>query len=143
MESLQLAQMLADLSSLNEAVSIYHQRSRRASLLLSGANISLAKEPPATSALLNATKTVDDAIEKVSSNKPQPQAAQHLRPAVPRTTSSASSPSGAFDRFGRHVLCSNPPSRPGSVAATAPGTPTQSRDVRAYPSPISPDRSRP
>ena len=85
MESLQLAQMLADLSSLNEAVSIYHQRSRRASLLLSGANISLAKEPPATSALLNATKTVDDAIEKVSSNKPQPQAAQHLRPAVSNT----------------------------------------------------------
>lgn len=142
MESLQLAQMLADLSSLNEAVSTASTKSRI--LLRPGANVAFEKDPPATSALLNATKTVDSAIEKVSSDKPQPQATQHLRPSVPRTTSSVSSPGGPLDRFGRHVFGSNPPSRPGSVAATAPGTPThsQSRDVRACPPPISPDRTR-
>ncbi|SPO00881.1 uncharacterized protein DNG_03629 [Cephalotrichum gorgonifer] len=96
MESLQLAQMLADLSSLNET------------------------EPPAASALLNATKSIDEAIEKVAGEKPQAQ--RLMRPDLGRTCSSVSTP-GPFDRLGKHVFGSQPPTRPSSVSATAPGTP--------------------
>ncbi|MBE3049706.1 hypothetical protein IMZ48_45860 [Candidatus Bathyarchaeota archaeon] len=132
MEGLQLAQMLADLSSLNEAVSPPRLLCAP-SLLRHRANLFATKEPPAASALLSATKTVNTAIEKVATNKPQPPPLQAHRPGLPRTSSSASSPGGPLDRLGRSVFGSQPSSRPGSVAATAPGTPTQTRDVRCTP----------
>ncbi|CAI4216461.1 unnamed protein product [Parascedosporium putredinis] len=108
MESLQLAQMLADLSSLN------------------------ATEPAAASSLLNASKAIDSAIENIESGKPQSQSQQHDRPGVRRAVSSISSTgsgTGRFDKFGRHVFGSQPPSRPSSVAATMPGTPTGPQDI--------------
>lgn len=92
------------------------------------------QEPAAASSLLNASKAIDSAIENIESGKPQSQSPQHDRPGVRRAVSSISSTgsgTGRFDKFGRHVLGSQPPSRPSSVAATMPGTPTGPQDVCA------------
>ncbi|PKS06609.1 hypothetical protein jhhlp_007358 [Lomentospora prolificans] len=112
MEGLQLAQMLADLSSLN------------------------ATEPAAASSLLNASNAVDAAIENIETGKgrveEQRQQQPPDRPGVRRAVSSMSSTtsgSGRFDKFGRRVLGSQPPSRSNSAAATAPGTPTGPQDI--------------
>ncbi|KEZ44433.1 hypothetical protein SAPIO_CDS3434 [Scedosporium apiospermum] len=106
METLQLAQMLADLSSLN------------------------ATEPPAASSLLNASKKIDTAIEKIEiEQKDQPK--QEGRPGMKRAASAISSTGtgGKFDKFNRHLLGSQSPSRPSSAAATCPATPIGPLDI--------------
>ncbi|KAM0332538.1 hypothetical protein ACHAQA_002821 [Verticillium albo-atrum] len=120
MESLQMAQMLADLSSLN------------------------ATEPNAAAALVTANK----AIQKVEQDQHSLAAPRrpsddlrraHSAQSLPRTNTGTSSPGGAagsgassgparHDKFGRRILMSPPLTRTNSAQGSIPGTPRRDSD---------------
>ncbi|KAL2756289.1 hypothetical protein ACRALDRAFT_1081792 [Sodiomyces alcalophilus JCM 7366] len=116
METLQLAQMLADLSSLN------------------------ATEPDASAALMTANKTIEK-TERQQHHEPST-AARHL-PDDPSRTSPLSqghsrhhsrngtghnTPTARFDKFGRRILTSPPLTRTNSAPESGPGTPRRESD---------------
>ncbi|OHE98949.1 hypothetical protein CORC01_05845 [Colletotrichum orchidophilum] len=113
MESLQLAQMLADLSSLN------------------------ATEPHAAAALVTANKAIQT-VEKTNAN---PAAGLPKRPTdeLRRVHSSQTSRTGTgtasparVDKFGRRIMMSPPVlSRSNSAQGSIPGTPKRDSDVRS------------
>lgn len=129
MESLQLAQMLADISDLSAAVSNLLQRDnprwhRRNAYhgCVCLADSLLLQDQKAASAMLNANKTLP--------TNPQPHG-DHLKPpaSAPGGSFPSSSAANRFDKFGRKILTppamsrtnssTGPTSRQGSV----PGTP--------------------
>lgn len=132
MESLQLAQMLADISDLSATVCLRtllgkpvgSPNLRFLFRPLTSANI---QEPKAANALVNANKTLP-------TNPPKPQDVQNLRSSqtapgvVPRSSSSTSQ--HPFDKFGRKILTPPPMSRtnstgPASKDISYPGTPRE------------------
>ncbi|KAJ4235916.1 hypothetical protein NW759_001000 [Fusarium solani] len=133
MESLQLSQVLADLSNLGAAVRSRHDRSHfcahdscRGSLLTSPAH----QEPEAATAIVTAhlpstsNRTATDA--QASTSHSTPSAHNSRRPSgIQRHWSSE----GKFDKFGRRIL--SPSSLPGSAGNSIPGTPRRGEsDVR-------------
>ncbi|KND94720.1 hypothetical protein TOPH_00299 [Tolypocladium ophioglossoides CBS 100239] len=101
MESLQLSQVLADLSNLGAA------------------------EPEAAAAIVNASvptiQTEYVKTEPAVASIPQPQS---LRPtSMQRAWSSEASAPPKFDKLGRRILISSSGSRSGSAANSSPGTP--------------------
>ncbi|KAL9947055.1 hypothetical protein D7B24_002086 [Verticillium nonalfalfae] len=114
MESLQMAQMLADLSSLNAA------------------------EPNAAAALVTANKAIQKveqdrhslaAPRRPSDDLRRAQSAQ----AIPRTNTGSASPSAGtgparHDKFGRRILMSPPLTRTNSAQGSVPGTPRRDSD---------------
>ncbi|RCI15603.1 hypothetical protein L249_3622 [Ophiocordyceps polyrhachis-furcata BCC 54312] len=104
MESLQLSQVLADLSNLGAA------------------------EPETAAAIVNASMPMRPQIVKAdSSTAPSPAASQQSRPQRPssiqRAWTTESNTPPKFDKLGRRLLISTPGSRPGSAANSIPGTP--------------------
>ncbi|KAM0280395.1 hypothetical protein ACHAQH_004109 [Verticillium albo-atrum] len=118
MESLQMAQMLADLSSLN------------------------ATEPSAAAALVTANKAIQKVEQDSHSLAPRrpsddlrrAQSAQSYPRASATGTSSPASGSGAatgparHDKFGRRILMSPPLTRTNSAQGSVPGTPRRDSD---------------
>ncbi|KAI9904644.1 hypothetical protein N3K66_001173 [Trichothecium roseum] len=98
METLQLSQVLADLSSLGAA------------------------EPEAAAAIVsaNSAPVIKEPVQNTSNPAPQQQA----RPsALSRAWSYEAGSQPMVDKFGRRLMVHTPGSRPGSVAASTPGTP--------------------
>ncbi|KAF7560664.1 hypothetical protein G7046_g3477 [Stylonectria norvegica] len=100
MESLQLSQVLADLSNLGAA------------------------EPEAAAAIVGANINIP--IIKTTPARPEPSTApssssQQSRPSA--GLQRAWSSEGKFDKFGRRILINSPHSRPASAANSTPGTP--------------------
>lgn len=102
MESLQLSQVLADLSNLGAA------------------------EPEAAAAIVTANTNL------VKSAHPQTEVSTPIITNSTSTTAHQTRPSGLsrhwssegkFDKFGRRILINSPNSRPGSAANSIPGTP--------------------
>ncbi|PHH68951.1 hypothetical protein CDD80_7118 [Ophiocordyceps camponoti-rufipedis] len=116
MESLQLSQVLADLSNLGAA------------------------EPQAAAAIVNASIPMRPPMVKTESSNPtSPSAMQPSRPQRPSSmqrawTSEATAPP-KFDKLGRRLLVNTATgSRPGSAANSTPGTPRRGdSDVRYSP----------
>ncbi|KAJ0313708.1 hypothetical protein COL5a_003369 [Colletotrichum fioriniae] len=116
MESLQLAQMLADLSSLNAA------------------------EPNAAAALVTANKAIQT-VEKTNANPAAPGLPRRPTDELRRvhTHSSQTSRTGTgtasparVDKFGRRIMMSPPAlSRSNSAQGSIPGTPKRDSDVRS------------
>ncbi|RDA92657.1 hypothetical protein CP533_1452 [Ophiocordyceps camponoti-saundersi (nom. inval.)] len=106
MESLQLSQVLADLSNLSAA------------------------EPEAAAAIVNASMPVRPHLVKADSStapSPSPSTSQQSRPQRPSSiqrawTTEANTPP-KFDKLGRRLLISTPSSRPPSAVNSTPGTP--------------------
>ncbi|PFH55512.1 hypothetical protein XA68_18126 [Ophiocordyceps unilateralis] len=104
MESLQLSQVLADLSNLGAA------------------------EPEAAAAIVNVAMPIRPPLAKTeSSAAPSPSASQQTRPQRPSSvqrawTTEANAPP-RFDKLGRRLLINTPGSRPSSAANSTPGTP--------------------
>lgn len=136
MESIQLAQMLADLSDLNAAVGQHDALSLGLPnhfvllILMLG-----QQESHSATALVNANKTHSPASASTDSSK-SPEQAQ-TRPGLRnhhRTGSTGSAGSGSwasrtaspakFDKYGRRIL-TPPNTRSNSVYGSIPGTPRQ------------------
>ncbi|KAG7132987.1 hypothetical protein HYQ45_008784 [Verticillium longisporum] len=116
MESLQMAQMLADLSSLNAA------------------------EPNAAAALVTANKAIQKVEQDRHSHAAPRRPSDDLRraqsaQAIPRTNTGSSSPSAGaggparHDKFGRRILMSPPLTRTNSAQGSVPGTPRRDSDA--------------
>ncbi|KAL0939101.1 uncharacterized protein CTRU02_205711 [Colletotrichum truncatum] len=124
MESLQLAQMLADLSSLNAA------------------------EPNAAAALVTANKAIET-VEKSGTGITAPTATKRPTDELRRAHSSQTSRPGTgtatpvrVDKFGRRIMMSPPAlSRSNSAQGSIPGTPKGGSDVWIF-APISSPQQR-
>ena len=134
MESIQLAQMLADLSDLNAAVGQHNAPSLGLHCVLLVLILGQQESHSAT-ALVNANKTHSPASASTDSSK-SPEQAQ-TRPGLRnhhRTGSTGSAGSGSwasrtaspakFDKYGRRIL-TPPNTRSNSVYGSIPGTPRQ------------------
>jgi len=109
MESIQLAQMLADLSDLNAA-----QESQAALNLVNANKSSPATSPPAPTSDPSSSKTLEPPI------RPDPRHLQRMGSST-SIMSRAASPA-KFDKFGRRIL-TPPMSRTNSTQGSIPGTP--------------------
>ncbi|KAK5657088.1 hypothetical protein OQA88_3616 [Cercophora sp. LCS_1] len=120
MESIQLAQMLADLSDLNAA------QEAQAAVALVNANKSLSSNT-ATGA---AGPTSDPSNKLDASSRPSQRDHQRVGSAssmISRTASPAK-----FDKFGRRILITPPLSRANSNQGSIPGTPRRDAEVSTH-----------
>ncbi|KAH6691742.1 hypothetical protein F5X68DRAFT_202501 [Plectosphaerella plurivora] len=149
METLQLAQMLADLSSLNAAV-----RSPAPSgwplffamlvvvcpLSVPSANAPFPQEPNAAAALVTANKAINAETLSVSHRPTEDLRRAHSSQGLqrnvgtaasgsPPSPSPASSNAARFDKFGRRILMSPPLTRTNSAQASGAATPRRDSEL--------------
>ena len=136
MESLQLSQVLADLSNLGAAVRpVLPLATFLSHLCLSRLTMSLMlQEPEAAAAIVNANNPVartDTPYEAPTSSGPR----QAERPRPSAIQRAWSSEAGLVDKFGRKIKVASPSPRSNSAANSTPGTPRLGEsDVRVIPS---------
>lgn len=133
MESLQLAQMLADISDLSAAVSLSKEHFRPVRRIVTPQT---ADEPPHHLQDKKAAKGLVNANKTLPTNPAQPQQAQvHLQPptSTPQQRPSSAASGNRFDKYGRKILTPPVMSRtnstgPVSQGPSTPGTPRELDD---------------
>ncbi|KAL2883604.1 hypothetical protein SGCOL_000746 [Colletotrichum sp. CLE4] len=116
MESLQLAQMLADLSSLNAT-----EPNAAAALVTANKAIQTVEKTSANPAAAGLPKRPTDELRRVHTHSSQ----------TSRTGTGTASPA-RVDKFGRRIMMSPPAlSRSNSAQGSIPGTPKRESDVRS------------
>lgn len=145
METLQLAQMLADLSDLNAAVcpspalptiATEHGRTCCDHVALGGGRALTSvpeQEPDAAAALVSANKAITQAVVAPDpSTLKAPEQRHHQRVASASAVASRTGSPSRFENFGRRLL-TPPITRSNSAHGSIPGTPKKDVEVRASP----------